>query len=26
VRTIMSGRMAGLDADTIRSRLRAAYV
>ena len=25
-RTIMSGRMAGLDADTIRSRLRAAYV
>lgn len=26
VRTIMSGRMAGLDADTIRSRLRAVYV
>lgn len=26
VRTIMSGRMAGLDGDTIRSRLRAAYV
>ena len=26
VRTIMSGRMAGLDGDIIRSRLRAAYV
>lgn len=26
VRTIMSGRMAGLEPDTIRSRLRAAYV
>jgi V/A-type H+-transporting ATPase subunit C len=26
VRTIMSGRMAGLDGEVIRSRLRAAYV
>ena len=26
IRTIMSGRMAGLSADTIRERLREAYV
>ena len=26
IRTILSGRMAGLDADTIRERLREAYV
>ena len=26
IRTILAGRMAGLDGDTIRSRLRAAYV
>ena len=26
IRTILSGRMAGLDAETIRERLREAYV
>ena len=26
IRTILSGRMAGLDSDTIRERLREAYV